>query len=73
MNEATPKDDGCPAFPVVSGHDIYSTGLTKREYIATKALEGLLASGPHDCSVSGLAHDAVLYADALMARLKDTA
>lgn len=33
---------GKSAFPVISGHGILSTGLTKREYFAAAALQGLL-------------------------------
>lgn len=48
-------------------------GLSKREYFAGLALQGLLA-GPHaeaDCGIEGLAHDAVLAADKLLAALEN--
>jgi hypothetical protein len=47
-------------------------GLTKREHFAGLAMQGLLASGPHDCDEHGVAHDAVLNADALLAALERT-
>ena len=48
-------------------------GLSKREYFAGLALQGLLA-GPYaevDCGIEGLAHDAVLAADKLLAALEN--
>lgn len=36
----TPKDTSAPAFPQ---HGITGTGLTKREYFAAMAMQGLLA------------------------------
>jgi hypothetical protein len=45
-------------------------GLSKRELFAGMAMQGLLASGPHDCEAAGIAHDAVLFADALLAELE---
>ena len=53
-------------------NDFECLGLTKREYFAGLALQGLLA-GPHaesDCGIEGLAHDAVLAADKLLAALE---
>lgn len=38
-----------------------------RDHFAGQALAGLLASGPHDCEAAGIAHDAYLYADAMLA------
>lgn len=47
------------------------TGLTKREYLATMMMQGLLASwGQHDCGTyEELANDAVLAADLLLTEL----
>jgi hypothetical protein len=54
-------------------------GLTKREYIATLALEGLLSgnykwySGNADCPVpDAVASDAVACADALIKKLNES-
>lgn len=40
---------------------------TLRDEFAMAALTGLLASGPYDCDQHGLASDAYLYADAMLA------
>jgi hypothetical protein len=57
--------------PYQFGNDDFSTpGLTKREYFAGLALQGLLASGPHDCDDHGVAHDALLFANSLLAELE---
>ena len=49
-------------------------GLTKREYFAAMAMQGLIASwGQHDVTDFGeIASDAVLAADALLAELEKT-
>jgi hypothetical protein len=47
-------------------------GLTKREYFAGLAMQGLLASGPHDCDLRGIAYDAVCAADALLKALEES-
>jgi hypothetical protein len=52
-----------PPFPSVG------TGLTKREYFAAKALQGILASAHPAESWSALATCAVGAADALIAEL----
>lgn len=43
-------------------------GISLRDWFAGQALAGLLASGPHDCNEHGLAYDAYLHADAMLAR-----
>ena len=65
------QPDGGPAFPAFlpEGVASYNPGMSLREYAAVAALKGLLASGPHDCDEHGLAHDAVIHADALLAAL----
>jgi hypothetical protein len=63
-------DDSGPAYPC--SQDLYG-GLTKREIFAAAALQGLLASGPHDCTYQELALDAVKNADALIAALQEPA
>ncbi len=74
LREALPAGDE-PAFPYAERNDDGShfrshTGMSLRAYIATAAMQGLLASGPHDCDQHGIAHDAILHADALIAALK---
>ncbi len=39
-----PKDDGFPAFPVISdNHECYS-GMSLRDYFAGKAMQGIVSS-----------------------------
>lgn len=67
--------DGGPAFPSlhsIDGNWIKEprpefSGMSLRDYFAAHALAGLLASGPHDCEAPGIAHDAYLFADAMLA------
>ena len=54
--------------------DFVVAGMTIREQFAMAAMQGFL-SGPlaeADCGVEGLAHDAVLAADFLLAELERT-
>lgn len=80
-----PKNADMPAMPLVNehGHPFHASsvafdnhpltsGLTKREMFAMAAMQGM-------CSHSGdyhlhehLAHDALMYADALLAELEST-
>lgn len=71
-------DTGGAAFPrrpwerrnedgVLLEADYGTDGMTLRDYFAAVALQGLLASGPHDCKVSDLVTEAADYADALIA------
>lgn len=49
-----------------------ASGLTKREYFAAKALQGLLANeGTNDVSCSDIAFSAVSYADDLLKALEE--
>lgn len=69
------SDKHSPAFPAIDGSTaFYERGLTKREYFAGLALQGLLASlGQHDVThYDELASDAVMAADALLTELKKT-
>lgn len=67
----TDKDDS--AFPIVTNsesclYDAY--GLTKREYFSAIALQGLLSNPSIDfVEPEQLAHDAILYAAALIKEL----
>jgi len=47
---------------------VNNPGMSLRDYFAAKALAGLLACGPHDCEPEGIAHDAYLFADAMIAQ-----
>ena len=56
---------------VLDGVKIF-TGLTKREYFAAKAMQGILAKyGPDEQEVNLTANDAVKHADALLKELKE--
>ena len=55
-----------PAFPT----DVYS-GLTKREFFAAHAMQGLLAS-KRKFIREEIARDAVIYGDAVIAELDKT-
>ena len=58
------------AFPS-KANDSWYDGLTKQEYFAAMAMQGILANccDSTDADPSGIAHDAVLYADKLIAAL----
>jgi hypothetical protein len=49
------------------GEGIYQKGLTKREYFAGLAMQGMAMS---DLKFEDMAHDAVKMADALLAELR---
>lgn len=63
-----------PAFPVPTNSQIYSewNGLTKREYVATQLLSGLLASRKKTArkTFEALAREAIEHADELMRQLQ---
>ncbi len=72
------QNDGGAAFPLNhSTGDVLIYGLTKRDYFAAAAMEGLIASGktlePHaegaDTSCPSVASRAIEYADALIKEL----
>lgn len=58
------KDSNYPAFPVVTGHTVHSTGLSIRDYFAGQALAGI-ANTDESCYESW-ARDAYLAADAML-------
>jgi hypothetical protein len=64
------KNDGGPAFPLPMGSETTqgTDGMSLRDYIATKALNGICSSGP-DSSWSNLAlaKEAYSIADAMLA------
>jgi hypothetical protein len=61
-----------PAFPLISNDGyIINAGLTKREYFAAMALQGLLANS--NIQLDGAsANTAILFADALIEELSKT-
>ncbi|MEP0868891.1 hypothetical protein NDA01_03645 [Trichocoleus desertorum AS-A10] len=58
------KEQNLSVLPLYDGK-IISTGLTKREYFAAMAMQGLLAAQGNQAKPS----DAVAYADALLDEL----
>ncbi len=57
-----------PAFPIVNDGHIQYDGLTKREYFAAMAMQGLIASNDK-INFDEAADFAVEHADELIARL----
>lgn len=67
----TPKSGSDCAFPVI-GEDVRYWGLTKREYLAGLAMQGLLANpSVHNSNLTpeGTAIESLQYTDALLAEL----
>jgi len=64
------KNADMPAMPQYGKFDDNSKGLTKREYFAAMAMQGLLAYGPRQAS--DVAHSALQKADALLTELEKT-
>lgn len=64
-------NDGGSAFPAAGQvgpeHYGFEPGMTLRDWFAGQALAGLLAACPTDGGERGIAHDAYLYADAMLA------
>lgn len=62
-----------PAFPASqSEHNASEIGLTKREYFAAMAMQGLLANQEVFSRYIEVERAAVLYADALLQELSKT-
>jgi|688.fasta_scaffold2203761_1 hypothetical protein len=62
------------AFPMLnpdpSQNDEF--GLTKREYFAAMAMQGLLANGKYICNYKLLGEESVMFANALIKALNNT-
>jgi hypothetical protein len=69
-----------PAFPVPPGATTFTgdprdgggyepaqEGMTLRDYFAAAALQGLIASGPHDISLREYSLESYQHADAMLA------
>ena len=72
---AMPLPNGADDRPYMFGHnepirDGHAVGLTKREQLAAMAMQGLCAHSGDYHTEQDLAHDAVMYADALLAELE---
>jgi hypothetical protein len=55
-----------------SSPSMYGIGLTKREYFAALAMQGLLANSSNSIYPTEVAQDSLIYADALLAELEKT-
>jgi len=63
------KETGGPAFPHIdSGCGRFEAGITRREYFAAKAVQGLLSDPGwrHDMDFEDTAHAAYKQADAML-------
>ena len=67
---STDKNDA--AFPVEQFQHYSSFGLTKREYFASMAMQGILADPDNQGYAEGIAKDAVKMADELITQLNQT-
>jgi hypothetical protein len=66
-----------PISPIVSAEGwLCCTGLTKREYFAAMAMQGLLSNSNYDIHEDGafdfVAEDAISFADAILKQLEET-
>lgn len=65
-------EDGGPAFPSEQGetskgwNQTYESGLTKREYFAARALQGMLANPSINIAKSDLCNGAFNFADKMI-------
>jgi hypothetical protein len=59
-----------PIDAINTNYGAVATGLTKREYFAVLAMQGLCAHSGDYYTGTDLAQDAVMYADALLAELE---
>ncbi len=65
-----PTNPNDSAWPLPNdSRSLNKKGLTKREYIATAAMQGLLAGLAHGYNEIEIAEDAVSMADRLIAKL----
>lgn len=63
------KNTGGTAFPLIENRtdEVVNPGMTLRDYFAGQALQGLISGLPDsDCGIDGFAHDAYMYADAML-------
>jgi hypothetical protein len=76
MSECT--EANYPAFPVLDGNTETSMGITKRQYFAAKAMQGMLANSYHDGDLKPLSEfdfknirDLAYFQADLMLEVKD--
>ncbi|MNG66045.1 hypothetical protein D3C71_343910 [compost metagenome] len=68
--ETTPKTDpNHAAQPYVQLDGRGEAGLTKREYFAAMAMQGILANDTHSRSMAEIAKEAVIMANSLIKEL----
>lgn len=67
----TKNDSAYPEIQMAAGQIFHQPGLTKREYFAAMAMQGIIANNHHgpDEYVKQAAREAVQYADALIEQL----
>ena len=61
-----------PTVQVTNPNSTVTHGLTKREYFAAMALQGLLASGNYITNYKFLGEESVMFANALIKALNNT-
>ena len=66
------KNADMPMSVSLSSQGAHFYGLTKREYFAAMAMQGILSNSSGDYDFGGAATDAVRYADALLTELEKT-
>jgi hypothetical protein len=59
------KNNGGPAFPVVDEMETY-LGMSKRDYFAAMAMQGMLSDQQRDGSFLEYAEDAYRFSDAML-------
>lgn len=64
------KNSEQPAYPLKEPLTSDTLGLTKREYFAGLAMQGLLSAFARDMGEVKLASEAIIYADALLNQLE---
>lgn len=62
-----------PTFPIISGNHVIGVGLTKREYFAAMAMQGIITNKDGlDIKIERIAESAVDMADTLIEELNKT-
>lgn len=65
------KDNGGPAFPITAGQQVYSTGMSLRDYFAGQYIAGAFGGEPGShLRAERAAVDAYEVADAMLAARK---
>ena len=62
----TGPDDGGNAFPADATTNLFSRGMSLRDWFAGKALQGMLANSKRCGDVIAFTGDAYIFADAML-------